>query len=112
MNKLQKIKKAQQLQAAEKRIVNIAATVYYTENGFPRQKPFTSHTEENLFEQVFWFQCKNYPTMLVKSIQFGGKTVEWTNRVSTFSHYWLGKGRMSFDEFKAACFDEPEKITA
>lgn len=110
MNKLQKLKKEHQLREAEKRIIDIKATIHFTENGLPRQKPFTSHTEEYLFEQVFWFQTEHYPAVLIKSIQFSGKTVVWNNRVSTYSHYWLGKGRMSFIQFKAACFNEPEKI--
>jgi hypothetical protein len=112
MNKLAYLRKYDSLQQADKRINDLNATVHYTYNNLPRQTPFTSHTEEDLYKQVFWFQAEHYPAVKITTLQYRGKTVEWDNRVSTYSHYWLGKGRMSFEEFKDACFSSTEKVTA
>jgi hypothetical protein len=108
MNKLKRIKITDWLEKAEERVLDKKATIQYSENGFPRQKQFASHTEEDLFEQIFWFQAEHYPKVVVNIVQYNGSTIKWNGYADTYAHYWLGKGRMSFEDFKAACLNEPQ----
>ena len=89
----------------------IIATVTYIKNGLTRQRYFTAATEEELMKKVFYFDIDKFPARQVKTVQYQGKTLNWS-RASTYAHYWLGKGRMNFEEFKAACYDEIERATA
>ncbi len=103
-NRLLKLRASIRLQKAEVRINNIKATVHYTYNGLQRQAIIKSHSEENLLKQVFWFQVEHYPAVSVKQVQYCGKSLQWDNQASTYAHYWLAEDRMSFEEFKEACF--------
>lgn len=88
----------------------VTATVKYHDNGFPRQRSFTAPTEEDLLNQVFLFHVDNYPERLIaiKQVHYHGEILHWNDFLA---HHTFAKGRMSFEEFKAACLN-PEKITA
>lgn len=99
------------IEDAEKRLTNVNSTVYYTENGLPRQRKFEAASEEQLITDIFWFQAENYPVVELKKFQYQGKEFNW-DKLSTYAHYWLGKGRITFKQFKEKCFNESEKATA
>lgn len=99
------------LKKAEARICDLKATLYYTQLGLPRQKQLNAHTEENLFNQAFFFHAENYPQVNLERIQYSGKNIEWDDRTELFAHYCFGKGRISFDDFRKVIID-PEKATA
>jgi len=94
-----------------KETTEINATVAYLENGMAKQKKITGATEQEMLEKVFWFQAEFYPEVRVKQVTYQGKTIDW-EQASTYAHYWLGKGRISFEQFKEACFAEPEIVTS
>lgn len=108
-NKLLLLRRKLRIKEAEVRIHDIKATVHYTHNALPRQASFKSHSEEDLLEQVFWFQVEHYPAVTVSTVQYAGKTLQWDGHASTYAHYYFGKGRMSFEEFKEACFTPRKK---
>lgn len=109
MNQLQKQAKLQQLREAEERIIDIKATVHFRYGGFPRQATFRSHTEEDLYKQVFFFKAEHAPKVEITTLQYNGKNVQWNNNFDTYSHYTFAKSHMSFEQFKEACFNQPEK---
>ena len=114
MNKLKQLRKEHRLRQIERRLNfkdPVISTVTYHENGAHRQIEMVAATEEELMKKVFNFEIKNFPARQVKTVQYQGITLNWS-RASTYAHYWLGKGRMSFEEFKEACFDEKVRATA
>ena len=87
----------------------IKATVQYLKEGLPRQKQFEAASEEKLLENVFWFQAEHYPAVKVQHVCYHGKVIDWETR-STYAHFRIGEGRMSFEEFKKACLNEPQIV--
>ena len=113
MNQLEHEAKLQQLQEAEKRICDIKGTLHYTQMGMPRQKPLTSHTEEDLFKQAFMFGVDNYRNKVkLTQLQYNGKNIDWTPRIELLTHFCFAKGRISFENLHQVLFNQPEKITA
>jgi len=94
-----------------KKDTEIKATVMFTENGLSCQKTFTAVNEEELFKSVFWFQVEYFHIIQVTQVAYHGKNINW-DRASTYAHYWLGENKMSFEEFKEACFNETEKVAS
>ncbi len=115
MKNLKQLRKEHRLQQIKRRLNAenpIIGTLHYIENGFTRQKEISAENEEKLIEKVFYFEIDKFPARQVKTVQYRGKTLNWS-RASTYAHYLLGKERMSFEQFKAACYDEiNEKVTA
>ena len=94
-----------------KETTEIKATVKFLQNGAYRQKAFTAKTEEELIETIFLFQCDMFPeyTIEIKQVQYLGKILYWNDFLAQ-THF--AKGRMSFEEFKKACFDNPQKAAS
>ncbi len=108
MNKLQRHLKLLQLQQAEKRINQVQATVTYLENGAPRQQPVAAPTEEELLETIFMIPVDAFPDkkITIKQVHYRGQLLYWNDFFGTLA---FCKSRMSFEEFKAACLNEPRK---
>lgn len=109
MNHLQRQLKRQQLEQMAKRLN--CATVYYLENGSPRQQQVKASTEEKLLENIFMLQVDAFPEkkIIIKQVHYHGQLLYW-NEFLAHSHF--AKSKMSFEDFKTACLDDPKKGVA
>ncbi|MCY1720203.1 hypothetical protein OU798_07605 [Prolixibacteraceae bacterium Z1-6] len=109
MNKLQCHLKQVRLTSVAKNLNK--ATVTYLENGLPRQQQVTAPTEEELLHTIFMIPVDAFPDkkITIKQVHYHGNLLYWNEFLA---HNHFAKNRMSFDEFKQACFEKPEKITA
>lgn len=101
----------QYLRQQHAKATRVKATIYYTENSFPRQKQVAAPTEEKLLHTIFEIPIDAYPEKMlsIKQVHYQGELLYWSDFLA---HSHFAKGRMSFDEFKKALFEKPEKITA
>lgn len=92
-------------------IPNIKATVYFTQDGLPRRRRFMADTEEQLLTDVFMYQVERCTlhNIEIKQVHYRGQLLQWNDFLA---HRTFAKGRMSFDEFKAAILNQPQELTA
>lgn len=89
----------------------IKATVIYLRNGLVRQRPFIANNEEELLQDIFLFKARYFSDLniYITQVNYHGQTLRWNNFLA---HKTFAKGRMTFEEFKAACLNQPEIKTA